>query len=370
MRPYTLFILLFLPHILVAQALETQFQQQLETAFEEHPDAVGVLLHIESPEHKMSWSTAIGYSDAITKTKLDPEQPVLIASITKPYVAVAILRLVEMNKFNLDSPIKKLLKRKTCKLFKKDGYNLDKITIRHLLSHTSGIADYVDDAYFNFVNDQPQHQWKKSEQIQRSIDIGNPLFEPGSDHKYGDINYLLLTEIIEKSTKKPFYISMNQLLKFDELNIKNTWFKDLEPYPADTKPMAHQYSKKNNWDSYDINPSWDLYGGGGIATTVKEAALFFQYLFEGKIIEDNAMLEELYKFVLPKEKSNYCLGFRNITMPTFTAYYHGGWWGTDVAYSPESKSSVAIFTLQKAKRGEFAQLSIGMMKILADKNNE
>jgi len=39
------------------------------------------------------------------------------------------------------------------------------------------------------------------------------------------------------------------------------------------------------WDSYDINPSWDFYGGGEIAATAKESALFFQYLFDGKIIQ-------------------------------------------------------------------------------------
>ena len=139
-------------------------------------------------------------------------------------------------------------------------------------------------------------------------------------------------------------------------------------FPSGTQPLAHQYAAKYGWDSYQLNPSWDLYGGGGIASTVKDAALFFQYLFEGKIIEDTTLLKELHQFVLPKEKSNYCLGFRNISFPTFTAYYHGGWWGTDVAYCPETNSSVAVFTLQKAQRGKFALLSIDFMKILASEN--
>jgi len=356
--------LLMLPSLIYSQDLSITFQAQLDSLYRINQDAVGVLMHIESPDTKMSWSSAVGFNSKERSEVLNSDQPVLIASNTKPYVAAAILRLIELDKFELNSPIKKLIKRKSCKRLKKDGYDLDRITVKHLLSHTSGIADYVDDAYFQFVNDHPQHQWEKAAQIQRTVDIGETLFAPGKDFQYGDINYLLLTDIIEKQTKKPFYTAMRTLLKFDELGLTHTWFKDLDPYPKQTKALAHQYAEKYNWDSYDLNPSWDLYGGGGIATTVKEAALFMQCLFTGKIITDTALLKEMTTYVLPKEKSNYCLGINHFTFPTFSAYYHGGWWGTDVAYTPESNSSIAVFTLQKAKRGEFAKLSIEMMKML------
>lgn len=72
----------------------------------------------------------------------------------------------------------------------------------------------------------------------------------------------------------------------------------------------------------------------------------------------------MHSYVLPKEKSNYCLGISHFEFPEFTAYYHGGWWGSDVAYCPETNSTIAIFTLQKAKRGEFAKLSIEMLRYL------
>ena len=359
-----LIFLLILPNFFIAQGLDMKFQSQLDSLFKIHYDAVGVLLHIESPENELSWTSAIGYSDMKAKKGLKKHQPVLIASNTKPYVAAAILRLVELKKITLNSPIQNLLKRKICRKLKKAGYEVNKITLTHLLSHTSGITDYVNDDYFEFVNQNQQYQWKKNEQIQRSLDIGGPEFSPGTDFKYGDINYLLLTDIIEKQTNKPFYLAIKELLKFEELNLTQTWFKDLDAYPENALPLAHQYADKFQWDSYNINPSWDLYGGGGIATTSKEAALFMQYLFEGKIIEDSALLSKMYSFVLPKEKSNYCLGIRHFNFPEFSAYYHGGWWGTDVAYCPETNSTIAIFTLQKSKRGEFAKLSIEMLNLL------
>ena len=280
-----LIIILILPCLVIAQGLDKKFQSQLDSLFKIHSDAVGVLLHIESPENKMSWTTAVGYSDIKNEEVLQKHQPVLIASNTKPYVAAAILRLVELNRISLQSSIGKLLKKKIWKKFRKDGYETDKIPLTHLLSHTSGIRDYVDDEYFGFVKQNPNYQWKKNEQIQRSLEIGEPLFPAGTDFKYGDINYLLLTEIIEKQTKKPFHLAMKELLKFEELDLSQTWFKNLEPYPKNTLPFAHQYADKYNWDSYDLDPSWDLYGGGGIATTSKEAALFMQYLFKERSLK-------------------------------------------------------------------------------------
>ncbi|ULT25846.1 hypothetical protein KUH03_02325 [Sphingobacterium sp. E70] len=115
-------------------------------------------------------------------------------------------------------------------------------------------------------------------------------------------------------------------MKYKELNLTKTWFIDLENYPANTLALAHQYASEYKWDSYAINPSWDLYGGGGIAATAKESALFFQYLFDGKIIQDKQILKAMHTYVLPSDQSKYCLGLYHFDMG-FNAYYHGGWWG-------------------------------------------
>ncbi|PUV24585.1 serine hydrolase domain-containing protein [Sphingobacterium athyrii] len=333
-----------IPFIGFAQLL-TVFKNTVDSIYDKNRDAIGVIVHVEAPKRNISWSYAKGIADTKTNKPLDYQQPVLIASNTKPYVAAAVLRLVEKRKITIDQPIKKLLTDKTRRLFEGDGYDLDAITVKHLLSHTSGIQDYVDEAYFEFVSLHPTYKWKKEEQIERSIEIGSPK-AVGQKFSYGDINYLLLTEIIEQKTHQPFYTAIRDLLKYQELNLTKTWFIDLEKYPSNTMPLAHQYADKYKWDSYDIDPSWDLYGGGGIATTAKESALFFQYLFEGKIIQNEQLLEAMHTYVLPSDQSKYCLGLYHFDMG-FNAYYHGGWWGTDVIYSPESNATITVFTLQK-----------------------
>lgn len=336
--------ILFIPFAGYAQ-LQQIFQNKIDSIYEKNKDAIGIIVHVEAPKKNISWSYAIGVSDIKTKEQLNNQQPVLIASNTKPYVATAVLRLVEKGEISIDQPIKSLLPKKTRQLLEKHGYDLTAITIKHLLSHTSGIQDYVNDSYFNFVNKHPQHKWKKEEQIKRAMKNGNPQ-KVGEKFSYGDINYVLLTDIIEQKMHQPFYTAIRKLLKYDELGLTKTWFIDLENYPSQTMALAHQYADKFKWDSYNFNPSWDLYGGGGIASTAKEAALFFQYLFDGKIIKDKQILNAMHTYVLSPELSKYCLGIYHFDMG-FQAYYHGGWWGTDVIYSPDSDATVTVFTLQK-----------------------
>lgn len=88
--------------------------------------------------------------------------------------------------------------------------------------------------------------------------------------------------------------------------------------------LTHQYARKYKWNSYDIDPSWDLYGGGGISARAKESALVFLYFFEGKIIQKKQLLEAMHIYVLPSDDCKYCLGIYQFDMG-FHAYCHGDW---------------------------------------------
>ena len=347
-----------------AQSLTDQFQHQLDSFYQANPQAVGIIIHVEAPDKNISWTSAAGFAEKNGKEKLSKDQPALIASITKSYVAVAILRLIEQKKLVLDQPIKSLISRKSKRALRKDGYDLEAITIKHLLSHTSGIQDYVDDDYIDFIDKNKKHRWSRDEQIALAVKVGDPLGIAGTIFSYADINFLLLTEIIEKQTKKPFYIAIRELIGYEKSGLSSTWFHTLEKTPNNIKPLVHQYWEKQNWDSYDIDNSFDLYGGGGIAATTKDVALFFQYLFEGKIIKDEKVLELMHTDIPLKEPNNYCLGLRKIDFHGYIAYYHGGFWGTDVMYLPALNMTISAVTLQKDLRDINALLSQELIKIL------
>lgn len=367
MKHRNLTILLFLSCCIAsAQSKTERIQAYVDSMYRQHPNTVGIMLNIESPERHLSWNYAVGYSDKKRQIGIDAQQPVLIASNTKTYIAASILRLVEQNKVQLNQPIDELISKKSKELLSKSGYLQNNISVRNLLSHRSGITDYANDAYFEFVNSHKNYAWTRDEQIAIAMKSAKPSILPNDTFMYADINYLLLTEIIENSTGKPFYQALQELLVFKQNNLKQTWFTKLQKVPAATKPLAHQYWKKYDWDSYDIDPSWDLYGGGGIVATTKDLSVFFQQLFSGKIIKDQKVLGEMYTDV--SAKSNYCLGIRKVSIAGLKGYYHGGFWGTDAIYFPDLNTAISIFILERSERDVSSEICKKIVEILKENN--
>ncbi|MEZ4911402.1 MAG: serine hydrolase domain-containing protein [Saprospiraceae bacterium] len=334
------------------------FHSIIDSIFKSNLQSIGILVHIESPKKGISWSGSVGYANKNTKTKLLPDQPALIASNIKTYVSAAILRLQEEGKLNIEDPIGKHLTNETVSLFQSDGYNFNNIKIKHLLSHTSGIDDYVNDDYFAFIDKNQKYRWTREEQIQLAVHVGDPLGNPQEVFKYADVNYLLATEIIEQKTQKPFYTSIRELLKYEELGFNNTWFPTLEEKPKQTKELIHQYWKEENWgeskldidwDSYDHDISWDLYGGGGIATNMKELAQFSYNLFNGRIIQDREVLNLIKTDVTTTDGISkiYRLGVADASIKGLQSLGHGGFWGTNVFYIPQLDASISVCTLER-----------------------
>lgn len=344
------------------------FQSILDSIYAQNKDAVGLMAHIEAPDKKISWSGAVGVTDKNTKVPLTEDQSVLIASNTKTYVSATILRLVEQSKLNLSQAIDTLIFEDTNVLLKSDGYNTAEITLAQLLNHTSGIYDYAGtEDYMQMIKDDPKHRYSRNEQIKMALKMGEPLGDAGDIFAYADTNYLLLTEIIEGITKKPFYTSLRELINYDKLGMDNTWFSTLEEYPKDLKPLAHQYWTSEGFDSYKIDHSFDLYGGGGIASTTKDLAVFSQSLFSNKIFDQPKTLDLIYTKANPKQpmEGGYYLGLSSIDIDGFKGFGHGGFWGTAVNYFPKLNTSIAVFVLDRDKRALRLDINRSMIKALS-----
>lgn len=328
------------------------YQSVLDSIYAAHPNAIGMMAHIESSKHKISWSGSVGLSDKNKRISLESDQPALIASSIKTYVSASILRLQELDQLTIEDAVKKYLSKQTIQLFEQDGYNLEEIKIKHLLSHSSGIVNYGTAEYLDWVDKNQQHRWTRDEQLELTIKVGDPLGKAGAIFQYTDANYLLTTEIIEQVTGKPFYEAMRDLLKYNELNLSNTWFPTLENKPVGTKNLVHQYWRDKNWDSYEHDISWDLYGGGGIATTTKELAQFSYNLFNGKIIENEDVLNLIFTKINTQKgiDNGYLLGLSKGNVQGYTTYGHGGFWGTTVLYFPELDVSIAVYVLERNER--------------------
>ena len=342
------------------QTVDEQIQEVIDAAMLANPDAIGILVSVECPDKKVSFSGAAGSTTKGAQLEIAPDRSALIASNTKTFVAAATLKLSEQQYFTLDAPIHKLISGNSQKALKKAGYDTKAITVRHLLSHTSGITDYVDDDYFAFVNKDPLHDWSRDEQI--ALACSKPKRdEPGASFKYADVNYVLLTEVIESKADKPIHKAISNVLDFKRSAMDHTWWAVLDKKAPDVTELLHQYDADRGWDSHDMHPAWDLYGGGGLISNTHELARFFHSLMNGEVIKKQFLDEMLTP---PLESSNYGLGVMIIDFDGQEAYYHGGFWGTDVMHVPAQNTTISVFTLERTQRELNAEISKKILKLL------
>ena len=177
-------------------------------------------------------SAAVGYADPATRTPLTPLTSFRIASVTKTFVAAAVLRLVEQGVLRLDAPIARLVPPDTDALLRSDGYRTDRITLRQLLDHTSGIFDYAASRDYDALNTgDPGRHWTPVEQLRFAVDHGHPLAAPGREYHYADTNYVLLGEILERATGEPLATAVRRQVGFERLGLDHTYWEELEPEP-------------------------------------------------------------------------------------------------------------------------------------------
>jgi len=180
-----------------------------EEAAKAKKDIVGFSLSVQSPELGIDFTQATGYDGLEKNHVLDPEQPFRIASLTKVFVAAAILRLREKGKLSIEDPISKYISQEHITILKNGGYDPDKITIRHCLTHTSGLYDYAEGGpeYIEEASKDPNRRWTRTEQIQFAMDNGKPHAAPGEENHYSDTGYVLLGEVIEQGTEKNYFLN-------------------------------------------------------------------------------------------------------------------------------------------------------------------
>jgi len=328
--------------------------QALLDSLQRSQNITGILVHVESPERNVSWTGASGVSDIVSGRPLTGNEPVRIASVTKSFVATAILCLSEKGKIALDDPVTKYISQAHTDILREGGYVPEWITIYHLLTHTSGLFDHGSSPeYMTRILDDPQYSWTRTEQLQGCMYWGRPVGKPGDRFSYSDTGYILLGEVLEKITGELLGIALRNLIQYDQIGLDETWFETTEPAPTDVLPRAHQYLDRV--DTYDFNPALDLYGGGGIVTTMKDLTEFYLALFANKVYKRKSTLDKMLASV-PKnykeiDEMDYRMGIFFKKVLGQDAYTHSGFWGVQVWYLPALETAIAITVTRQEDRG-------------------
>ena len=186
-----------------------------------------------------------------------------IASVGKTMTAVAILRRVAQSALRLDDPVSNWVDADIT-----DGLGgLDDITLRHLLTMTSGLPDYYTDAYLQDVLEDPSLQ---SAEIALSYAFDEEvMFDPGSDFDYSNTNYVLLGMILEKDTGLTYAQALHRIV-FKPARMTNSIVFGSQTLPVSFAPGP---------DAVRAYYQGAGFGDGGVISTGRDVAQFYRALF-------------------------------------------------------------------------------------------
>jgi D-alanyl-D-alanine carboxypeptidase len=254
-----------------------------------------------------------------------------IASSGKMMVAAAVLALVEEGKIGLDEPIWPVIKD----IPDIDALeNADKVTLRQILNHTSGLAEYLDEEFDDAANADPTKRWSSVEALEFAYDF-DANFEPNEDFEYTNTNYVLLGYILEH-----FDGSLETALQkriFDKAGMENS---SVGADPSGEN-LAHGY---NEFGEDASAQAWaSILGDGPVVSTAEDLSKFMHALFEKKTIIGDALIDEM--LTGSDSDDSYGLGM-GIDGDDYGDWYgHAGSYGgyeADVRYYPEQNASMVI----------------------------
>jgi CubicO group peptidase (beta-lactamase class C family)/uncharacterized protein YneR len=228
-----------------------------------------------------------------------------VGSITKQFTATVILKLQEQGKLNVSDNINKYFP---------EFPNGHKISIEHLLTHTSGIFNYTDDKVFM----QTQAARPVTREKMMAAFQDKPLkFVPGSDWEYSNSNYILLGYVIEKVTNST-YESVVQNLIFKPLKMESTGV-DLKKADSPNKAKGYViYSQHGSKESEEFDPTVS-YAAGAIYTTTGDLNIWLKAIAAGQIISKESYIKAITPF-----KNNYGFGNYVYRLNGKTIIAHGG----------------------------------------------
>lgn len=316
----------------------------------------GAVCVVADKTGKVHYRNLMGYADVEAKKPISEDNVFWIASMTKMFAGASVMMLVDEGKLSQDDPVTKYIPQlgKWMVVEEKDADHVllkppaRPVTIRHLLSHTSGLAGSSELQQVTGSDSTPLKARALSS-------VTGPLqSHPGEKYAYGNQGMNVAARVVEVVSGMP-YEEFLQKRFFDPLGMKETTFW---PSEAQVVRLAGAYGP-NKWKTgfarggigFLTKPLSDRTrrfpeAGGGLFSTTPDVLRYGLMLandgeLEGKRYLSHAAMEELRKEQTGKTKVNYSLGYhlRN------GLFGHDGAYGTDLSVNPKS-GMVAVFMVQ------------------------
>ncbi|WP_410896803.1 serine hydrolase domain-containing protein [Pontibacter sp. E15-1] len=279
--------LFFVPWVLVwawIVPLPDTVQEQVNEAIDHGFD--GIIVYVDQGRKEPAFYAA-GWKNREKKIPADPHSLFKIASISKLYDAVAITKLVNDKRLSLDKTLADYFPELVGRI-----QNADKISLRMMVQHRSGIPNFTDTP--NFWIDPPKSSKEALELI-----LDSPAdFEPGEDYAYSNTNYLLISELIEKVVgySKFQYIKEEILTP---LGLKNT-FGSIRDVDIDDVMSGYYVGYESDLKTEDQ----------GMLATAADVGTFLRALNDGSLFEEGE--QDIYTSIYVYEHTGLVPGYQSI----------------------------------------------------------
>lgn len=232
---------------------------------------------------ELLYKSAYGFQDLESKVPLQTTSAFYLASVSKQFTTMAIMMLKERGKLSFDDTLDKF--------FPQFPDYAKKVTIRHMMTHTSGIPDH-----FSLISDATGLTNQRVLELLLKLD--SLLFQPGEKYSYSNGAFVLLSLIVSQVSGQPFHIFMQKNI-FNPLNMKNTLVYD-ESGP-EVAQRAIGYNIFGDVNDYTLFTT----GAGGMYTTVEDLYKWDQALYNNQLVKSELLEEAYTPYILNNDSSTH-----------------------------------------------------------------
>lgn len=343
MKPIII-LLVVIPFYTTRQDIKTQKLNELLQAYQKNGHFNGSVL--VSKKGTVLLQKGYGWQNKEAGTKTTENSIYQIASVTKPFTAAVVLKLVEQGRLSLDDKLEKYYQ----------GFSYgDSITIRDLLRHTSGIHNFTEtDTTIETTNEAEMINFLRSLK---------PDFKPGTSWNYSNSGYVILGNIIQKAAGMTYWEAVRRYI-FEPLKMNNTGF-DFRVLKSRRKAVGYDDLNDSTNQRAVITDSSVPFGAGAIYSTVADLYKWHRalqtYSVVGKPIMDSA-----YE---PGMLHNYGFGWQVDSVYGRKMVSHSGsisGFGSNLARIPEDDICVALLNNVSGSTFDLMGLTNRILAILYD----
>lgn len=290
-------------------ALQTQFDQLLQAQYPADGPGAAVLV---TRKGQVIYQKAVGMADMELDVPLKTDHVFRIGSVTKQFTAAAILKLAEQGKLGLQDEITKFIPD-----YPTQG---KKITVEHLLNHTSGIKSYTS------MEEWTPMVHRKDFTPTELVDFfkNQPMdFDPGTQYRYNNSGYILLGVIIEKVSGKSYGAFIDEEF-FKPLSMRHSYYGHVKPL---IKNRANGYTEgePSGFANADYLSMTQPYAAGSIMSTVEDLVTWTQAVHSGKVLKPESLKKAFTPNILPDGTNTYYgYGWQTGNLMGSQTIEHGG----------------------------------------------